>query len=1111
MKKLGAVFILFFAILTQSFAATSCDNLNILANYGIIGNKGFEYGNNSVINSGTIVGAGNTPTPTGLVTTVHPTFPPFEPALFPATGTTSLSNQTTINPGSYGKIKIDQNNLTTTFTAGTYYINELVLSKNNATAQLAPGDYFINKLSMGDNAYITVNPSGPVRIFINSSFTGGNQIGINANGSVQNMTIYLYSGAKVEIGNGNQGNQQTLNFNGTIYSPFANTEIQFGNNNDIQGAILSAGKVDVGTNTTFNYSTAVQAAVTDAFGCYLPQIPIAEYRMDECSWNGSAGEVRDSESSNHGTSKALNGDSRVATTNGSGKVDRAGEFKGEGYNADPYNAWYQASYYVEIPDRDSLSPLSITQSAQMSITGWFNLNNTNDTHTIVHKGGQNQEYRVFIEGGKLKFTVWNIWGGSNTIVVNQSLNANQYYFFTVTAKPDNLWSLNMTAYVKEGSSTYSQTGLSLLFTYNLFKDGKLYLGATNWGGITNFLNGYIDEIKIYNKALSSYDIEKLYAYESSGLNYDGTARTPSSCGINNTQNVLFDGWDSFRSLADRNISTKIVNRPFNLTIASLNSTNTALQDFSGTVCAEIVDSSGNAISGWNKVLFSGAKSATTTFTINRAIGGNDSAGVKLYWKKNIDSTCPLLSEDNSTMASDRFAIRPASFTISAPNAIAGTNFNINFTAPIYGAVTGSSDYNETSGETFDVSIAEHNASCLTGIFNPVPNSGWSFSNGSKILTTRYSEVGMVDVNMSDTAKPCAARYAHVDCDDANVSDGINFSADLLPIGLTSTQITIKPHHFDVNATLTNFAHGNFTYLSTDLNMSSTLNVAVTAKNGEGNTTKNYDKGCYATSTTLTLAHSAVPNPLTKILYAESLSGIDGNITKSSDIVLNFGNTIFTQGAAPLRLALNFDRSVPLNPFDFNITSVSIKETNDANVNNIAGINTMLGTANFVYGRVRAYDVTNNVGYAPNPVEFEVYSTTSFGYVSGMPQNVLHWYRNTNHANTGQGNVIRGGFNAGVSDSAVVPSGLLQNGIQNVDVTSLVNQTVHLDISPWLWYSPNPVKIYNYGTDCTQHPCFRYNYTTSGGVTGVNTGTFQGSDFEMAPAKNITNKGVKLFR
>jgi len=28
---------------------------------------------------------------------------------------------------------------------------------------------------------------------------------------------------------------------------------------------------------------------------------------------------------------------------------------------------------------------------------------------------------------------------------------------------------------------------------------------------------------------------------------------------------------------------------------------------------------------------------------------------------------------------------------------------------------------------------------------------------------------------------------------------------------------------------------------------------------------------------------------------------------------------------------------------------------------------------------------------------------------------------------------------------------------------------------------------------------------------VNSGTFQGSDFQMTPAKNITNKGVKIFR
>lgn len=570
--------------------------------------------------------------------------------------------------------------------------------------------------------------------------------------------------------------------------------------------------------------------------------------------------------------------------------------------------------------------------------------------------------------------------------------------------------------------------------------------------------------------------------------------------------TVFDAWDNFRTISDRNISTKIVSQNFNLTIASLNNTNTALQDFNGTVCARIVNQADQNLSGWNKVLFNSAQSQSTTFTINSAIGGSDSAGVDLHWITNQNATCPLTTETNTTHASDRFAIRPASFGVSAPNAIAGVDFNLTFNAPNFTAGA-SNNYNETVGNTFDITIAEHNASCITGTFSTPITSGWSFSNGSRTLSTRYSEVGVLDINLSDTAKACASRYTKVDCDDANVSDGTNWTANLLPIGTAQTQITVKPHHFDLNATLSNSNNANFTYLSTDLNMSSKLDLAVTAKNGDGNTTKNYDKGCYAKSTTVTLPHSTVPSPLTKIFYHENLSAIDDNVSKGNNIFLDLNKTVFTQGTAPLTLLLNFDRSSssPLNPFDFNLTSADINDTDAVTGNSIPS-----GNATFVYGRARAYDMKTDQSTAPNPIELEVYSSTAAGYVAGMPQNVLSWYRNLNHDMTSQGSVLRGGFSAGETDLAINVSSLPLDGTQNIFVTSSSNQTVHLDIPSWLWYSPS--QNYAYTGDCTKHPCFNYQFFgTSVNNNGVQSGTFQGSDFTLTPAKTIIKKGVKVFR
>ncbi|MDD2369257.1 MAG: hypothetical protein PHQ90_08145, partial [Sulfuricurvum sp.] len=223
-------------------------------------------------------------------------------------------------------------------------------------------------------------------------------------------------------------------------------------------------------------------------------------------------------------------------------------------------------------------------------------------------------------------------------------------------------------------------------------------------------------------------------------------------------------------------------------------------------------------------------------------------------------------------------------------------------------------------------------------------------------------------------------------------------------------------------------------------------------------------------------------------------------------ILTFNNGLFNNGTVTPNIELYFDRNEtkPLNPFYFTVTSATATDPDTA------GTGTPLGSAHFVYGRVRAYDIATNISPVDVPIEFEVYSTTSGGFVSGMPQNILHWYRNLNHDAANQGNVIQGGFSAGTSNSNIDVTTAPQEGIQIIKVTSTADQTVHLDISKWLWYSSTYGYLYS-GT-CTQHPCFKYDYTNANaGVTGVNSGTFNGSDFEMTPAKNITNKGVKLFR
>jgi hypothetical protein len=813
---------------------------------------------------------------------------------------------------------------------------------------------------------------------------------------------------------------------------------------------------------------------------------IANYRFDECGWNGTTAEVKDN-STNHLDGTAKNG----ASTFIGEKINNAALLQ------------HANNQYIEVPDNDLLDG-----TTKFTITGWINPSSLQNYLGILSKRvdyNVENAYDIFVNaGGSFVVDTHDPTLGYDRHEIAGSIHINQWTHFAVvydgTLKQLKIYLNN----VLRGTFTTAES--SIINSSAPLRIGSLYAGATD---IRTF-DGKLDEIKLFNSALNSSQISNIYTNENALNNYDGTARAPTNCIVPPTDCTSFkyEPYHSYNAslTPSYRLQTRIANQRFddlNVTVACANSGTVPSRKIKNIYA---IDASAASCNTTTPKLFTlksnGAYDINET---NRVINIPDINITKAY------SNIKLMLETNASefnCSTDSFSIRPSSYSLTAPTGTINTSpVNLQLSAINAGGGYNGSANLTTALQTANAACKKSSKFLTSSIGTPEPFAA-TFVSDANTSSVKTTDIGPIYLNVKDTSWTAIDQPA--DCiSDSNTTTenaqglvGCNIDNNLT--------LTIVPNHFDVNATLLNSNGGAFTYLSTDLNMSAKLNLKITAQNSEGVTAENYSNGCYAKTSTLTIPHSVIPSPLSTINYFESNTSTTGSTAKANIISIPFGTSIFKDGNSTLAVKINFDRSVsnPVNPFDFNITNANLTDSNSPGV---SGTKTPTANATFVYGRAHTYDIKTDQSSTINPVELEVYSSTSTGYVSGMPQNILHWYRNLNHSSAADGNVSRGGFSAGTTDGNINVSAAPLNGLQSIDITSTTHQTVHLDISPWLWYSPS--MSYDYTGDCTKHPCFDYQFfgTATGVSTGVNSGTFNGSDFQMSPAKNITNKGVKLFR
>jgi len=502
-------------------------------------------------------------------------------------------------------------------------------------------------------------------------------------------------------------------------------------------------------------------------------------------------------------------------------------------------------------------------------------------------------------------------------------------------------------------------------------------------------------------------------------------------------------WDTFRDKSDRNISSKIAGQNIKIRLTSLKDNNKI--PFTGAVCSRLLLK--NSTSDWDITIFNNNETSKETLngdpTFN-IVKADKNVSVEMVWMPymilNNKVFCRTIGEAltytnfHHSFSEDNFAIKPYRYKINSPTSVkAGEDFNLSYQALDYNDKN-TSGYNENNGSSFDFNITENKSICIQGNFGGDIN----FSDGGGTSLSNYSEVGNINLKISDDKIACNKRYAGIDCDDANVTN--YWHQNDTKIKTAEKNITVVPHHFLIEYSLKNY-NKKFTYLSKDLNMSSTLDINITAQNEQNITTKNYSGECYSKKTDINISYKDINNSLKYINYNSHI--IDINKT----IIVEYDRSNYKNGEFNKRNLINFDRK-PVYPFDFNITKIKVYDEDIISENNKSQKST------FYYGRA----------YISNQKVIGNIKKVNVSYQYYCNKNIFRWCINTEH-NKKDGNY----------GDVIKP---LYIGIRNIDYESfysIYDKSRGYPYIKYLKYKPSSWLVYDKYDDNATYNYFRIEY------------------------------------
>ena len=232
---------------------------------------------------------------------------------------------------------------------------------------------------------------------------------------------------------------------------------------------------------------------------------VGYWAMNETSWNGTSGEVKDnSVSGNNGISTCYGGGCTVATTT-TGKYGNGGNFDGN-----------SAHGYV------SISSAPANGNNDYTFSAWIKPNNFGASNTIISEfdnpGGSSNVLIRFMTTTTSKLWCGTYNNGYSAVASNTSLSAGQWVHVVCT-KSGTTGSLYING-VLDNTGTLGNVTVT-----------DTRIGAGENVSPPYIMNGTIDDTRIYNRALSASEISQLYNNPGNiASNVNATVKPTTSAG-----------------------------------------------------------------------------------------------------------------------------------------------------------------------------------------------------------------------------------------------------------------------------------------------------------------------------------------------------------------------------------------------------------------------------------------------------------------------------------------------------------------------------------------------------------------------------------------------------